>query len=156
MTCCIVGSLLGGCTGALDTDLTRAKKSQKPIFVRSVQPTDPASYGAVSPAAEFFNTSYKTYKYVKFDVTAYNRVGDVIHRDYDEAPVVTLRFTGPLPSRRTPGETVWRKISYSDTAVCFELKRIGIEHMDGTSLTIEGPELSNVTSARLHLSCKKS
>ena len=151
--CFIAAVVLGGCAGRLDSALTRAKKSRQPIFVGRLHPTKPDALGATHPVAELFNTSYKTYKYVNLHVKAYNRVGDVILPDDDETPVVTLRFTGPLPPLRTPGNTVWRKITFSDTAVCFQLERIGIEHMDGTKRTLEGPALREVKANHLNRPC---
>lgn len=147
-------AFLGGCAGVVYPELPHAKSSQKPIFVGNITASKPNKKGNTSALAEFFNTSAKTYKYVDITVEAYNRVGDTIQRDGDESPLVKLRFTGPLAPRRTPGITTWPKVWRSGAINCLDIKRIDISHIDGTTIAITGPALSNVVSRKLKQKCQ--
>jgi len=149
-----LGSLmLTGCAGATFAELHEAKKSWKPIFVSDARASGPNKLGAIGAQIRFSNTSGKTYKYVDFIVVAHNRVGDRIIREGDATPVIKLRFTGPLTSRRTPGTMKWPAIWYRTPIACLAIQRIDIDHMDGTKLALQHGPLAEVLSTTLRRGC---
>ncbi len=147
-------AVIGGCATAAYPDLGRAKSEERALFIGDVAPGRASKKGAVPVAAQFFNTSNKTYKYVVLGVVAYNRVGDPIRERGDETALVDLRFTGPLPPRRTPGIVKWPRVWYASALTCIEVRRVRLVHMDSSERVIEGGELLSMLSRRLQKGCR--
>lgn len=149
----LLSAALQGCSGLSYPGLEQARTSQKPIFVGAIGTSKPSQDGFMSAQIDFFNTSGNTYKYVDFDVRAYNRFGDPVINPGDPGPDVRLRFTGPLPPRRTPGMTIWPRTWRTVIVACVEISRIEISHMDGTNRTLDSLELTGSLSASLRSGC---
>ena len=113
----------------------------------------PDKRGHIDTQITFFNTSSNTYKYVDFFVEAYNRVGDPLLQSGDDLPTVKLRFTGPLPPRRSPGVSIWPQTWRDPALHCIAIKRIEIFHMNGTHRPIEAAELRDVVAENLPITC---
>ena len=65
----------------------------KPILVGNLTTYKPNSAGGVDVRIQFWNNSQQTIKYVYFDVTPYNRVGDKTRSEVGGKSLLSLRVT---------------------------------------------------------------
>jgi len=75
----------------------------------------------------------KTIKYATATWQLFNPVGDPVEKGL-ESSISQTRFVGPLE----PGEggrSVFENVWHSDVGTCAELKRLKVEHIDGSSFT---------------------
>lgn len=76
--------------------LKEAEKAGLPIFVFHADPSNPNSANGVDVYLGFKNLSDKEIKYVKFIITPYNRVNDILKCTIRNISQANLRYTGPL------------------------------------------------------------
>ena len=141
-------------SATLMPELQAARKAQRPIFIGTLFAGKPDKRGIIGAAAHIFNTSDKTYKYVDLQLTATNRVGDPIVRHGERSPMVRLRFTGPLPPRRTSGRTTWPNVWYLEKPACLTVMKIEITRMDGSIVSLDGAALDDVLAKELRQDCR--
>ena len=109
----------------------------------------PGPLGAVSVLIRFrnVNSDRKVIKYIRFYVTPYNAVGDVVSCSYGEHSTIALKGTGPIkPYSFWTGpadtnyifETVWANYTISKAII----SKVEIDYMDGSSEVISGDELN--------------
>lgn len=150
-----IAAWLSGCAASVfDDELRHAKNTGKPVFIDNLGVTAPNKDGEVTALAQVFNTSGNVYKYVDIEITAYNRVGDPVTSGDGASHRVKLRYTGPLPPRRTAGITRWPRTWYAVPVACLTIERVHITNIDESSLAIEGAGLTEVLASRIRRSCK--
>jgi hypothetical protein len=100
--------------------------------------------GGISPNIRIANiTQDKTIKYAYFTLTPYNAVGDVAKRAAEGDATRTLRGIGP----QGPSESAWHEFEnvwQSEEIGCVEIRKIRIEHMDGSFATYGGDDLGTL------------
>ena len=84
-------------------------------------------------------SSSKTIKYVEYNVSYFNRVGDKIKDDISHKDYVILQYTGPLGPNETSNENqYWKACFYNSTfGGTMHFNSITVIYMDGTSLTFD-------------------
>ena len=92
--------------------------------------------GGVEWTFKIRNNTDKEIKYITFQWTCYNAVGDPISDEISGKTYVRIRFTGPLG----PGETTDKKrnttLFYNHSYANMKWNEITVEYMDGTTETI--------------------
>lgn len=137
--------MVAGCANTLyqrnQEVMEYAGDNNTPIVVVHNRTGLPNSVGGVSPSIAFYNTSDSDFKYVIFDVTPYNRVGDVAVSRVGGKSTAKLEFMGPY----SPGEYVgggrWSPVWYSPGIVCMKIEKIELIFMDGNVTVIESDNL---------------
>ncbi len=125
---------------------------QNIIKVFDVSVANINSVGGVDMQIAWENTSNKTIKYIYFNVTAYNAVGDPVACDIRGYYTINGEVTGPIE----PGTVIgnynidsdtyfnghyWECLYYNSTIRSFKLNSIEIKYMDGTNVKISSSEI---------------
>ena len=149
---------LPGCA-SVDLDTKKAEFLAEGItpFWLIVKYKNVSALGGVSIELIYRNLSDKTIKYIDFEVTPYNAVGDVISGDFDGKTTVLLNKVGPIgPGERR--DTTWENIWYNSTFRCFELNSVEITYMDGSTGTLSKEEIDrtwlNAMDEKISNTCK--
>ena len=81
----------------------------------------------------------KTIKYVEYNVSFYNKVGDKIRDDVSRRDFAVLRYTGPLaPGEQSNKNQYWKACFYNSTfGGTMYMNSITITYMDGSILTLD-------------------
>lgn len=109
------------------------------IKIISVYPSRPNSAGGVDAHTVWKNTSNKTIKYISFQWTPYNAVGDVVDCEIRGFERAGGQVTGPIKPGQTYGYGYsWDCVWYNNTIRKIDLTDIRIEYMDGSTKFI-GP-----------------
>ena len=97
------------------------------------------SLGGMDQYITFKNkSSSKTIKYVYFDVSFYNTVGDITKNEIGGDSNVVLQYTGPLKPGRSSGKITWETCFYcKDFGGKMKFNSIKIEYTDGSKITLE-------------------
>ena len=133
-------------------DIERAKTEGLPILINTLFTSYPNSVGGVDVEIRGKNISDKTFKYVYYNVMAYNNVGDIQSSEIGNKIVGRLKDTGPIkPNWLSYG--TWGSVWYNNSIRCVELTSIEIIYMDGESVTIEGEKLKKSIVSSLKNSC---
>lgn len=136
------------CQENIGADL--AQSIQSIIQIHEVYPSKPNSAGGVDMNVAFSNTSNKTIKYIHFNVTPYNGVGDSVKCDIRDYYSFTGYVTGPLEpgyrgysrvGKRTSAVHTWGEAWYNYDIKTLELNSVKIEYMDGSTYSLRGDEL---------------
>ena len=141
-------------TKARDTykELLAAKEREKAIEearnlirVTKVDVSAPDSAGGVELYFNFVNNSDKTIKYLRFGVTFYNAVGDIVLPNYDKQTINYCKETGPYKKGEGLSGTYW----YWGKFYSFDIKSaklvdLSIEYTDGTSVTLTKDQVDGV------------
>ena len=81
------------------------------------------------------NIGDKTIKYITFEMSAFNGVGDPARGEHSGVSSLRRKGVGPI----VPGEVAEynfdNRLFYNGTTSCLELRRIVVEHMDGSTFT---------------------
>ena len=116
------------------------KKAKKvPEFVVTHIDTRNNSSGGFRPTIYFFNNSNKKIKYVYYDVSAKNRVDDILENRWGESSF-TLKSTGPFDGRSVGCEE-FEPFIYDKTAEDLVINSVKIEYMDGKVKTLKGKDV---------------
>jgi hypothetical protein len=115
-------------------DLRRQLRRKGYTVVIVAQTFEKNSAGGIDIGLGFINISEtKTIKYATATWQLHNPVGDPVEKGLDSSTAKT-RFVGPLEPEgigRSTFENVW----YSNVGSCAELKKLVVEHIDGSSFT---------------------
>ena len=91
----------------------------------------PNSAAGVDAYINVVNLSSKNIKYIKYQVTPYNAVGDVQRGTVRRRSISKLSDTGPYgPQTKIPG--TWENVWYNSTITCMVINSVRIEYMDGS------------------------
>ena len=98
--------------------------------------------GGRSVYFHFKNISKKTIKYLTWEGSFYNAVGDLVSCEIRDYCTMRGTVTGPIKPNGTNWDSYyWGCAIYNYTARRIEITNIEIEYMDGTSLNIRGNEI---------------
>ena len=121
------------------------RKEGLSVILDVAEGDEPNSAGGVDYEVEIFNNSRsRTIKYVNFEATPYNPVGDKVTGRIKEQSTTTMEGVGPIePSGHAyfNFDNVW----YNSTISCVELKRMVVEYVDGSQF-IYVNDLSKIKS----------
>jgi len=119
--------------------IIRGKDVKSPIVILRKGISEINSADGVSCYVDFVNVSGKLAKYVKIDVTPYNRVFDQAYSHIDGSSNKTItitNFIGPNEEYTAAWENVW----YNSTILTMEVTRVEMIFADNTKLVIDRPE----------------
>lgn len=126
---------------------TQKDKIREIIRVTKLSTGEPNSVGGVDLFIGYKNMSEKTIKYATFVIVPYNNVGDEAICDTRKHSTFSAEDQGP----HAKGEGLagdynwyWKNAWYNWTIDRLELKRIDIEYMDGTKVSISGQDIEHV------------
>lgn len=109
-------------------------KAEGYTVVLSNQTFDRNSAGGIDIGLSLLNISEsKTIKYATAIWVLYNPVGDPVEKGLESSTAET-RFVGPLESEEASSST-FENVWHSDVGSCAELKKLTIEHIEGSSFT---------------------
>ena len=92
-------------------------------------------YDMLTFGFRYFNTSYKTIKYIKVEVAILNDVGDVRN-------TYTFRGTGPLESFKTSTWDWDEPVAFlSGDVTTLDIKRVTITYMNGSTKVLTGDKI---------------
>lgn len=98
------------------------------------QTFDRDSAGGIDVGLSLVNISEsKTVKYATATWELYNPVGDPVGKGLN-SPTAQTRFVGPLEPGKA-GQSTFDNVWRSDVGSCAELKKLVVEHIDGSSFT---------------------
>lgn len=136
---------------------TEAAKSEEQkvhdiIRVYKLEVDEINSADGVSVEIAWLNNSPKTIKYIRFKVTPYNAVNDIVTCEIKRTSTMSLKMTGPYKTGEGGAEFIagnlygayWENVWYNNTVDRLEFEEINIEYMDGTTEIISGEELKYV------------
>jgi hypothetical protein len=138
---------LGGCVSidpALDASLKQNVHSQvlrynaafdagsPPIMIFKMAAGRPNSADGVDARIGFVVMSPKTIKYVRFSITAINRVGDPAVCRVRGSASYNLEFTGPVTKEHWEPEADYSCVVYNNTASFIQMDQVKVTYMDGT------------------------
>lgn len=109
--------------------------TSRPIIIITAVNWDINYAGGVDPTIKFKNNSGKTIKYVEFETSYYNRVGDPAKCDIWDSNKKTLQITGPIKS----GEVYsgyWDAVIYNNQMSRIDINKIKVTYMDASVVTI--------------------
>jgi len=109
------------------------RKEGLSVIIDVAEGGEPNSSGGVDYEVEIFNNSReKTIKYVTFEATPYNPVGDKVWGRIEEKSRYTMEGVGPIEPfghAYFNFDNVW----YNSTISCVEMNKMVVEYVDGTS-----------------------
>lgn len=81
----------------------------------------------------------KTIKYVDYNISFFNKVGDIIKDDVSRRDYAHLQYTGPLaPGKKSDEKRYWKACFYNSTfGGSMRFNSIKITYMDGSTLTLD-------------------
>lgn len=92
--------------------------------------------GGVEWTFKIRNNTDKEIKYITFQWSCYNAVGDLIYDQIDGKSYVKIKFTGPLAAGETTGKKRNTTLFYNNTFSNLKWNEIAVEYMDGTTESI--------------------
>lgn len=140
------------------TEAQTPQGSSPVIRIENLRSVPPNSAGGVEVRLAWRNLSpTKTVKYATFEVVPYNAVDDSVESEIGGKILARLEDVGPVAPGKWSGvadgdsetasrfDTVdWENVWYNSTIVRVELRRVRIEYMDGSKVTIQGNALRDV------------
>lgn len=116
------------------------------IEVTNVSTSNPNSAGGVDLRILWINKSDKAIKYVVFHTQPYNAVGDIVNSDITNDSAFNGKVTGPIaPGTFYGGNTVWECAWYNNSIVKAEITGIDITYMDGSTETLDGEQIQEIS-----------
>jgi hypothetical protein len=130
------------------------KDPTRVIRIERVRTVEPNSAGGVEVRFAWRNLSTtKTVKYAWFDVVPYNAVNDRVASEIGRKVLATLESVGPVAPGHWSGSLApegnatetsdpsdddgWPNVWYNSEIVRVEIRRVRIQYMDGSRLSIE-------------------
>ena len=92
--------------------------------------------GGVEWTFRIRNNTEKEIKYITFQWSCYNAVGDSIRDEISEKSYVRIKFTGPLAPGETTGSKRNTTLFYNHSYASLKWNEITVEYMDGTTESI--------------------
>lgn len=157
---CLVVLLLSGCarpdlttewsipeTTATTTAAPRTLKELRDKIIRITKKSmyAPDSAGGVSLDIDVQNMSDKEIKYVNFEVSFFNNVGDPAINEIStyKTNIANVQLIGPIAQYGIGGEDeYWDCIFYNSTAKRWSIDSLEIIYMDGDSITLDDREIA--------------
>ena len=143
-----------------DANVKRAIDSGQPLLITYLGPRGANYVGGVDVDIYAVNTSNKTIKYLTFDVTPYNAVGDVQRGEIRRISTMHLESTGPYvgissnPNRNAIMMT-WENAWYNHTIRCVVVRNVKIEYVDGSRRNYSGPSsVLGIMGSGMNNSCR--
>lgn len=159
--CSIITYSLSGC-GPLTLDsvhqatIDSFAKEGKPFIISGVEVHWIDSVGGVDIGIGSDNISNKTVKYVRYEVTPYNQVGDIQRSEIGGVSTTRIYSTGPYAPMTTIGE-YWGDVWYNNNISCFVINRATVEYMDGSKSRYDGAgAVQNIMLPGMRNSCQAS
>lgn len=152
---------LQGCAAYQNYKFTeQAKTNNQPLVVKWFSPTMPNSAGGVDVHPNIENISNNTIKYIEFNVTPYNAVGDKVYSEVGGISTRLLKMTGPYkPGYDTLGfvesftSSYFDNVWYNYQLSCIEIEDIKIIYMDNSSVYYDKSNIGMIV--RQENNCKK-
>ncbi|TET22902.1 MAG: hypothetical protein E3J71_04790 [Candidatus Stahlbacteria bacterium] len=114
-------------------DQARVYQREAPIVITSIYPSRPNFAGGVDVHITFINKSDRTFKYVYFEVSPYNAVGDRVSSEIGDKCFTFLKSTGPYkPGYGSKSGYYWGNVWYNHSIRSIKLNTVEIDYMDGT------------------------
>ncbi len=135
--------LIMSCYTIPDNVIDTARANNLPIIITSLHPGHPNSVGGVDLYIRFMNISKKTIKYITFEVTPYNRVGDKMKCEIRGYSNFSGKAQGPFKKGQWGPNGYWENAWYNSWIDHVILNSIIIEFMDGTTIKISDDEKLN-------------
>lgn len=120
--------------------LEHIKTIKSTIRVTSCYLSSPNSASGCDANFYYVNKSGKTIKYLVFDASFKNNVGDLVTCDIRNEASFRGKDTGPVKDGRASGGT-WDCVIYNWSAKKLIINSINIEYMEGGSITVGGEDL---------------
>jgi len=121
-------------------ELNRTNAIKNSIRVTSCSLSEPNSAGGCDANFHYINKSGKTIKYVTFDASSKNAVGDIVTSEIGSESTFSGKDTGPVKNGRSGGGS-WDCVIYNWSAKRMVVNSIDIEYMDATTIMISGKDL---------------
>lgn len=118
------------------------QKLNELLTITKISTSKPNSAGGVDVSVSWKNNSEKEIKYIRFQMQAFNAVGDSVRSEIGNRSLFNLEDTGPFKGgvkNTSKGKNAW----YNKTIVKANIDSIEIEYMDGTSEEIQGHEVGD-------------
>lgn len=123
--------------------LEHIKTIKSTIRVTSCYLSEPNTASGCDANFYYVNKSGKTIKYLVFDASFKNNVGDLVTCDIKNDVSFRGKDTGPVKDGRSSGGT-WDCVIYNWSATKLVINSIDIEYMDGGNISISGEDLKLV------------
>lgn len=120
--------------------VVRINSIKSSIRITSCYLSEPNSAGGCDAHFYYVNKSKKTIKYVVFDASFKNNVGDFVTCDISNDASFRGQDTGPVKTGKSSGG-VWDCAIYNWSATKLVINSVDIDYMDGTKITIKGNDL---------------
>lgn len=136
----LVATALGCATPPTATyadEVSAFRAAGKPLLIYELRSGRPNSAGGVDVFVKFINTSSKTIKYARFNVTPFNAVGDPVRSSIGRRGQARLAATGPYGPGAHSESWYWPNTWYNSTIRSVRLDRVEIDFMDGSSFRAE-------------------
>lgn len=121
-------------------EIDRIKDIKSTIRVTSCYLSAPNSASGCDASFYYVNKSSKTIKYVVWEGSFKNAVGDYVTCEVRRDSSYRGKDTGPVKSGRSGGGS-WECVIYNWSAKTLVINSIDIDYMDGSSITISGKDL---------------
>ena len=150
--------LVSACAAIHGQAIQKAQEKGHPIAITEIRSSLPNSAGGVDAYVNFVNaTDNREFRYVRFRVTPYNRVGDVAPSSIGQRDTTWLRSTGPYGpgggNSGALGSSYWENVWYNHSIRCIEVDEIEVEFFTDDKVTIGDDEVHEVVSDRVSNSC---
>lgn len=147
---------LSGCvTLSHQGEVSRAKSEGNPILIVRALTNPPNSVGGIDVGIQFFNLTDEPLKYVIFEVTPFNAVGDIVASEISQKTTEIIKVTGPIEpvGGVSRGLNIWRAVWYNYSIRCFVVDRVTIITMEDSEKTLRGSEVNSLFSKSLTNKC---
>lgn len=124
------------------------------LLITGVRPSRPNSAGGVDARIGIINPENgATVKYVRYDISPYNRVGDRVLGRIKNNDQARLRATGPIEGGGSEDWSVWENVFYNNSITCIELNSVEITYMDDSSRHFSGEDLASILHSDVNNNC---
>lgn len=126
----------------------------KTLLITGVSPSLPNSASGVDARIGIINPSAgATIKYVRYEISPYNRVGDRVRGTIKKSDRARLRSTGPIEGNGLESWANWKNVFYNNSIICMELNSVEITYMDDSSDHFTGNDLASILHSDTNNDC---
>jgi len=125
-------------TNTIKNSINAIKNS---IRVTSFYSSEPNSAGGCDVHFTYKNKSNKIIKYVVWNGSFKNAVGDIVTSEIGGESTFGGKDTGPVKPEHNNGNGYWENVIYNYSAKRVIMNSINIEYMDGSTILISGKDL---------------
>ncbi|MDT0617361.1 hypothetical protein RM531_02640 [Salinisphaera sp. P385] len=134
-------------------DDTEPRSGERPL-ITSIVSSIPDSSGGVDLIVMMKNPqNSKAIKYLSFDLTSYNAVGDPVSGRIGDADRFGLKLTGPIKPDGKEKKYTSQNVLYNSDVTCFKLNAVKVVFMDDRERIFSGHDLSTILHGDLPNSC---